>query len=119
MVVASVVFISVKGIPLYDRVQRLLDKVVRIMRENITGIWVVKALSKEPYETERFGQANQALTRAERSASIVMSLPGPVMNLFLNTGLTLVVFVGAYRVNGGLTKPGVILAFLTYFNLIL
>ncbi len=119
LVTGCVVFLSFKGIPLFDRVQRLLDKLVRIMRENITGVLVVKALSKEGYERRRFADANQELTGAERKASIVMSLPGPVMHFFLNIGLTLVVLVGAYRVNGGLAKPGVILAFLTYFNLIL
>ncbi len=119
IVTGCVVFLSWKGIPLFDRVQRLLDKVIRVMRENITGILVVKALSKETYEKKRFADANDDLTRAERTASIVMSLPGPTMNFFLNIGLTLVVIVGAYRVNGGMTKPGVILAFLTYFNLIL
>ncbi len=119
LVIFCVVMLSLKGIPLFDRVQRFLDKVVRVMRENITGIRVVKALSKEEYEKKRFSEANGDLTRAERTASIVMSLPGPVMTFFLNIGLTLVVLVGAYRVNGGFAKPGVILAFLTYFNLIL
>ncbi len=119
IVIIAVVMISIKGVPLFDKVQRLLDTVVRIMRENITGIWVVKALTKEDYEKKRFAGANQDLTGAERTASVVMSLPGPVMSFFLNIGLTLVVFVGAYQVNEGITKPGVILAFLTYFNLIL
>ncbi len=114
-----IVMISRKGIPLYDKVQGNLDYVVRVMRENITGIQVVKALSKESYETNRFAQANDALTKQEQKANVTMALPGPIMNLFLNVGLTLVVFVGAYRVNGGYTKPGVILAFLTYFNMIL
>ncbi len=119
IVTICVVFLSFKGIPLFQRVQQLLDKVIRIMRENITGILVVKALSKEDHEKDRFGKANDDLTKAERTASIVMSLPGPAMNFFLNIGLTLVVLVGAWRVNAGITKPGVILAFLTYFNLIL
>ena len=119
LVTVCVIFISVKGIPLYDRVQRSLDRVIRIMRENITGILVVKALSKEQHETKRYGEANEDLTKRERKATIVMGLPGPVLNFFLNIGLSLVVLAGAYRVNGGFTKPGVILAFLTYFNLIL
>ncbi len=119
IVIISVVLLSLKGIPLFERVQSFLDKVVRIMRENITGILVVKALSKESYEKNRFEDANGELTKSERTAGIVMSLPGPVMNFFLNIGLTLVVLLGAYRVNGGDTQPGVILAFLTYFNLIL
>ena len=114
-----VVFVSWKGIPLYDEVQRRMDTLVRIMRENITGIRVVKALSKEPYEEKRYGDANTRMARQEIKASVIMSLPGPIVTLFLNVGLTLVVLVGARRVNDGVTQPGVILAFLTYFNMIL
>ena len=52
-------------------------------------------------------------------AGTIMALPGPIMQMFLNTGLTLVVIIGARRVNNGDIEPGVILAFLTYFNMIL
>ncbi|MCD8336362.1 MAG: ABC transporter ATP-binding protein/permease [Lachnospiraceae bacterium] len=113
------VSVSLWGIPLYDRVQQSVDEIVRIMRENITGIRVVKALSKEDYERRRYGAANETMTRRERKAGVVMALPGPLMTLALNIGLTLVVIIGAIRVNNGVTKPGVILAFLTYFNMIL
>lgn len=114
-----VIFVSVKGIPLYDKVQQSVDSITRVMRENITGIRVVKALSKEEYEMRRFAGANEEMARRERKASVTMSLPGPIMTLMLNTGLTLVVLVGAIRVNNGQTEPGAILAFLTYFNMIL
>ena len=119
IMVALVVFISLKGIPLFDRVQRKVDDIVRVMRENITGIRVVKALSKEDYEKRRYAATNDGLTKADMTASIVMALPGPIMQLMLNGGLTLVVYIGAKRVNAGLTEPGVILAFLTYFNMVL
>lgn len=119
ILIVLIVFVSMKGIPLYERVQHSLDDIVRIMRENITGIRVVKALSKEERETERFGRANEQMMKNDIRASVVMALPGPIMTLFLNTGLTLVVIVGAVRVNNGTTQPGVILAFLTYFNMIL
>ncbi len=119
VMIALVVFISFKGIPLYDMVQRGMDDIVRIMRENITGIRVVKALSKEPYEMRRFGEANDTTSKRDIRASITMALPGPVVTLFLNIGLTLIVLIGARRVNAGVTEPGVILAFLTYFNMIL
>ncbi len=118
LVLLSVIFISKKGIPLYTKVQQAVDKIVRVMRENISGIRVVKALSKEQYETNRYAEANMSMYKADTLASNVMALPGPIANLFLNVGLTIVVVYGAYRVNGGLTKPGVILAFLTYFNMI-
>jgi ATP-binding cassette subfamily B protein len=117
--VCVVVFVSLKGIPLYGKVQQSVDSVTRVMRENITGIRVVKALSKEEHEKARFAAVNEEMSRRERRAGVTMSLPGPVMTLTLNVGLTLVVLVGAWRVNAGRTEPGVILAFLTYFNMIL
>lgn len=107
------------GIPLYDRVQRGVDGIVRVMRENITGIRVVKALSKEEYEKRRFDGVNRELTEADIKAGVTMAMPAPIMQLFLNVGLTLVVIVGARRVNDGVIEPGVILAFLTYFNMIM
>lgn len=119
LIIVAVITISRKGIPLYTKVQSSVDKIVRIMRENITGIRVVKALSKEEYETDRFATANEEQFKNDNRASAVMALPGPLMTLVLNIGLTAVVVVGAYRVNDGITKPGVILAFLTYFNMIL
>ena len=114
-----VVLVSRYGIPLYDTVQKRLDDIVRIMRENITGIRVVKALSREEHERERYGEASRRLMESDIKAGVVMSLPGPLVTLFLNVGLTLVVWFGAIRVNEGVMEPGVILAFLTYFNMIL
>ena len=111
--------VSRKGIPLYTLVQKRMDNIVRIMRENISGIRVVKALSKEEYEKKRFDAENKKLADDDIRAGITMAMPGPIMTLFLNIGLTLVVIVGASRVNNGRIEPGVILAFLTYFNMIL
>lgn len=114
-----VLTVSRKGIPLYYRVQERLDDVVRVMRENITGIRVVKALSKTEYEKRRFAARNAEMAAADIKAGTVMAIPGPFMQICLNSGLALVVIVGAHRVNSGAMKPGVILAFLTYFNLVL
>ncbi len=111
--------VSRYGIPLYNKVQQRLDDVVRVMRENISGIRVVKALSKTEYEKRRFAGYNDAMADSDIMAGTVMALPGPIMQLCLNVGLTLVVFLGAARVNSGAAQPGVILAFLTYFNMVL
>ncbi|MBP5225661.1 MAG: ABC transporter ATP-binding protein [Lachnospiraceae bacterium] len=115
---AVIFFITARGIPMFKTVQEKLDDVVRIMRENITGIWVVKALSKTSYERKRFEGANQSMMESDVRASTAMALPWPLMSLLLNIGLTLVVLVGARRVNDGVMDAGVILAFLTYFNMI-
>ena len=119
VMIVLVSFVSWKGIPLFNEVQRRMDVLVRRMRESINGIRVIKALGKEPYEQRRYSEANTRMTQQEVKASVVMSLPGPIVTLFLNVGLTLVVLIGAQRVNDGHTEPGVILAFLTYFNMIL
>ena len=119
VMIALVVLISIKGIPLYDKVQRSMDGIVRIMRENITGIRVVKALSREEHEKKRFAEANAEAARRDIRAGVTMAMPGPLVTLFLNVGLVFVVLLGAKRVNSGQTETGVILAFLTYFNMIL
>lgn len=112
-------FISLKGIPFYEKVQDSVDSIVRVMREGITGIRVVKALSKEEHEKDRYDAVNQELTKRDIKAGSIMALPVPMVSLVLNIGLTLVVLYGAVLVNDGVTKPGVILAFLTYFNMIM
>ncbi|MBR4342270.1 MAG: ABC transporter ATP-binding protein [Lachnospiraceae bacterium] len=118
IVILIIYFITSRGIPMFTKVQQKLDTVVRIMRENITGIRVVKALSKEDFEKRRFNAANSEMTKSDISAATVMAMPGPLIQFFLNIGLSIVVFYGSYRVNQGEIKPGVILAFLTYFNMI-
>lgn len=114
-----VLLISVKGIPLYAKVQTFVDDMVRVMREDVSGIRVIKALSKEDYERRRFEKANSDTADSDFRASGIMSASGPLISFFLNIGLVLVIIVGAYRVNDGEIKPGVILAFLTYFTMIL
>lgn len=114
-----VFFVTHYGIPLYTKVQESLDGIVCIMREDITGIRVIKALSKTEYEKRRFGHRNEELMKHDIKAGVIIAVPAPFMQLCLNVGLTLVIIAGADRVNLGYTKPGIILAFLTYFNMIL
>lgn len=118
-IVAVIVLISKKGIPLYGKVQQSIDVMVRTLREDVAGIRVIKALSKKEYEKNRFKKANTEVSDKELLASGVMAASSPLLNFFLNMGLTMVVIVGAYRVNAGLTQAGKIVAFLTYFTMIL
>ncbi len=119
LMIFIMVYISLKGIPFYEKVQSSVDDIVRVMRENITGIRVVKALSKEDYEKRRYESVNSDMAKKDITAGVIMALPVPFVTLFLNIGLTLVVLLGAHLVNDGLSKPGVILAFLTYFNMLM
>jgi len=114
-----VYFISRRGVVLYTAAQVANDKLVRKVQENMTGIRIIKALSKTDYEIDRFDEVNNEVVKKDQRAGILMSLTNPIMNLLLNVGLTLVIIVGAFRVNSGLTKIGAIIAFLSYFAIIL
>ena len=113
----SVFFITMRGLPLYRKNQQAVDGMVRVVREDCQGVRVIKALSKEDFEARRFDAANKELVAAERRAGVTMAASQPVMNFFLNLGLVAVIVCGAYFVNGGLSKPGRIIAFIQYFTL--
>lgn len=114
-----VYLVSKKGIPLYTKQQEAVDVLIRKVRENVTGIRVIKALSKTDYEKRTFSDINAEVVRREKRAAMTMGITNPVMNFILNMGWVLVILVGAYRVNAGLTESGKIVAFLTYFTIIL
>ena len=104
-----VYFVTKTSVPLYTRQQSVLDQVVTVVQENITGIRVIKAFATEKQETGRF----------DRKAGSVSAITNPAATLVLNLGLTLVVVAGAYRVSAGAVRSGVIVAFLQYFVMIL
>lgn len=119
IIFVMVTHISKKGVPLFGKLQKQVDQLVLTVRENVTGARVIKALSKESFERKRFETVNQSLVNAETTANVTLAVSPALLDLFLNLGLTLVILVSAYRVNAGLTQPGVIVAFLTYFTIIL
>jgi ATP-binding cassette subfamily B protein len=91
---------------------------VRVVREDIGGIRVIKALSKKEYERDRFDRVNRALVKNEKRASLTMALTNPLITILLNAGLVAVVLVGAFLVNVELTEQGKIISFIQYFALI-
>ena len=112
-------FVAKKGIKLYSELQKKIDRMVRTVREDAAGIRVIKALSKSEYEKKRFDSVNIDAAAAENKAKNNMAISSPAMNLFLNLGLTAVIVVGAFRVNAGVSQTGKIIAFMTYFTIIL
>ena len=117
-IVLIVYSITRRSIPLYTKQQGILDSLVRVTQENITGVRIIKALSKTDYEQERFDGVNSYLADTTQQAGRISALSNPLTSLTLNIGLTLVVLVGAYLANRGLSTPGTIIAFLNYFTLI-
>ncbi len=111
--------VSRKGMPLYRKLQETADKLVCLVREDIAGIRVIKALSKMDYEKDKFDRVNTMVVTCERNAEQTMAVLNPAMNILLNLGLVGVILAGAYRVNAGTSEVGKILAFMTYFTIIL
>lgn len=119
LLAAVVTLVSRKSIPLFASLQESTDRFVRLVREDIGGIRVIKALSKEDYERKRFDAINREVVDRERKATVITALTNPSMNILLNLGLVGVILVGAWRVNAGASEVGKILAFMTYFTIIL
>lgn len=114
-----VIVVSKKGIRLYTDLQKSSDQMVRKVRDDYTGIRVIKALSKGDYEKQTFRQINHQVMKNEVKAGRTMGLTNPLMNAILNLGMAAVIFVGAYRVYDGHTMPGDLLSFTSYFTIIL
>ncbi|MGM9646701.1 MAG: ABC transporter ATP-binding protein [Eubacteriales bacterium] len=114
----SVYIISKKGIPLFTEQQRAVDNITRVVRENASGVRIIKALGKSDFEKERFDRVNQDAIRKEKRAGLTMSATNPLITLFLNAGLAAVIVVGAHLVHDGLSDVGKIMAFLSYFTMI-
>ena len=118
-IIVIVWIVTKLSIPVYTGQQRVLDGLVRVLQENITGVRVIRALSRTDYERERYDGVNEELARIEQKAGRISSASGPATTLVLNLGLTAVIITGAYLVQKGETGPGAIIAFLSYFILIL
>ncbi|MFI5733054.1 ABC transporter ATP-binding protein [Kribbella sp. NPDC051587] len=111
--------IASRMVPQFQRMQKYVDGVNRVLREQITGIRVVRAFVREPHETERFGTANGDLTDSAIRAGRLMALIFPVVMLILNLSSVAVLWFGASRVENGSMEVGELTAFLSYLIQIL
>ena len=118
LIFAIVYLISRNGVPLYGRVQRAADGMVKVVREDTQGIRVIKALSKGDYENRRFDRVSRELSRRERIAGTVMSIPNPIMTLLMNLGIAGVVALSATRISSGESSAATVIAFMQYFTTI-
>ena len=119
LLAATIIISSKKGVPLFTRVQEGQDSMVRKIQENMAGARVIRALSRTEYEQQDFAHVNEELAQRQRTADLTMAAVSPIVNFILNAGLAFVVLEGAWRVHIGATLPGTIIAFLSYFTIIL
>jgi ATP-binding cassette subfamily B multidrug efflux pump len=115
----AVGFVISRMVPGFRLMQTRIDAVNRILREQITGIRVVRAFVREPYEARRFGRANDDLTEVALRTGRWMATMFPTVMLILNVSSVAVLWFGGHRVDSGAMQIGALTAFLTYLVQIL
>ncbi len=118
IIFVTVYFVSKNGVPLYTKVQRSVDSMIRVVREDTQGIRVIKALSKTDYEHRRYESVNRALIKDETRAGVIMGTVNPIMTVLMNVGSVAVIALGATLISGGKSNPETVIAFMQYFTLI-
>ena len=106
-------------VPAFRKMQDRIDQINRVLREQITGIRVVRAFVREPQETQRFRTANDELTEVSLKAGRLMSSMFPTVNLLINLSSVAVLWIGADRVANGDVQVGSLVAYLSYLVQIL
>ncbi|WP_264074045.1 ABC transporter permease, partial [Mycolicibacter minnesotensis] len=106
-------------LPIFRRMQRLIDGINRVMREQLAGIRVIRAFTRETHERNRFEQANQALADAALEAGRWQALMLPTTTLVINISSVALIWFGALRIDAGQMQVGSLIAFLSYFMQIL
>jgi ATP-binding cassette, subfamily B, multidrug efflux pump len=106
-------------LPIFRRVQRLIDGINRVMRDQLSGIRVIRAFAREPVERLRFAEANQALSDAALEAGRWQALMLPVTTLVINVSSVALIWFGGLRIDDGQMQVGSLIAFLSYFMQIL
>jgi len=112
-------FIISSMVPTFRKMQERIDRINEILREQLTGIRVVRAFAREPEEAERFSVANDAVTQTALRGGRLQALMFPTATLVVNVSSVAVVWFGSDRIAEGTMKPGAMIAFLTYLTQIL
>jgi ATP-binding cassette subfamily B multidrug efflux pump len=119
VLVVSNYWIVGRTLPLYRSMQRLIDNINRVMREQLSGVRVIRAFAREPFERQRFAEANLALSNTTLSAGNWQALMLPVTTLTINCSSVALIWFGGLRIDSGRMQVGSLIAFLVYFAQIL
>ena len=119
VLIIAISLVVVRMIPQFRLMQARIDVVNRVLREQISGVRVVRAFVREPLETKRFAGANQELTDTAVRAGRLMALMFPIVMLVLNASSVAVLWFGAHRIDNGDIEIGALIAFLNYLMQIL
>ncbi|WP_214893926.1 ABC transporter ATP-binding protein [Exiguobacterium sp. H66] len=114
VLVVSILLILWKGVPLFGQVQKRLDRLNLVLRENLTGIRVIRAFNREKEEKVRLTQANADLTDVSIKVNKIMAFLMPTMMLVMNLTVVGVIWFGGIRINNGGMQIGDLMAFIQY-----
>lgn len=106
-------------LPIFRRIQRLIDGVNRVMRDQLAGMRVIRAFAREPFERRRFDEANRALADTALEAGRWQALMLPTTTLVINVSSVALIWFGGLRIDAGQMQVGSLIAFLAYFMQIL
>lgn len=106
-------------LPIFRRMQQLIDNINRVLRDQLTGIRVIRAFAREPLERDRFAAANQTLSDTALDAGRWQALMLPVTTLVINISSVALIWFGGLRIDAGQMQVGSLIAFLSYFMQIL
>ncbi|MDN3428574.1 ABC transporter ATP-binding protein [Microbacterium sp. APC 3898] len=115
----AILLILKYGMPLFQEVQKRLDGLNLVVRENLTGIRVIRAFNREPQEKERLQKANRELADVSIKVNKVMAFLMPVMMLVMNMTVVAVIWFGGIRINNGAMQIGDLMAFIQYVMMIM
>ena len=106
-------------LPMFRSMQSLIDGINRVLRDQLSGVRVVRAFAREDFERDRFARANAALSNTSLSAGNWQALTLPVTTLTINVSSVALIWFGGLRINRGQMQVGSLIAFLAYFTQIL
>jgi len=118
-IVITIYFIMKKGYPLFQSVQKKLDRLNLVFRENLTGIRVIRSFAKESEERQRLKTANEDLTSVSIKVNRLMAFTMPLMMLLMNMTTVFIIWFGGLRIDVGSMEIGDLMAFIQYVMLIM
>lgn len=118
-IVLTIYFIMKKAYPLFQAVQKKLDRLNLVFRENLTGIRVIRSFAKEPEEQKRLEAANEDLTSVSIKVNRLMAFTMPLMMFLMNVTTVFIIWFGGLRIDAGSMQIGDLMAFIQYVMLIM
>lgn len=117
--IAVLYFILSKSIPLFTKIQSKLDRLGKMVNENLSGVRVIRAFAKKDSQRKKFSQSNDALYHISVKAGKISAIMNPATSLIMNCAICAVLYFGSVRVSGGHLTTGQLIAFISYITQIM